>query len=172
MEQTTTLVEDASDALQEAVTQQQKIGWEHLFKGRLSSKWSELYNHDLEIKKNEQTRMTVDKWGKDLILIIWEFVYECWMIRNTVEHEANTDPIKAKKEKVILHIEWLVKNNKVCKQHSYYRMKRKKLNELPLNNLLMMEIQLNNLAKTEKINVHKQQGVEVESMDRNEEIES
>ena len=43
-EETTTLVENASTALQEAAISQEKIGWKNLFKGRLSNKWGDVRN--------------------------------------------------------------------------------------------------------------------------------
>jgi hypothetical protein len=149
-QETTILVEDASIALREAVKLQNNIGWEQVFQGQLSKKWSELYNYDLHCKKNEQKYMTAEKWGRDLILILWKFVYDCWNCRNEIEHDLTGDPVKAKKEKKILHIQWIVKNSKVCQKHSYYNEEKDNLIKLPLNNLQMMEHQLNNLAKTDK----------------------
>jgi hypothetical protein len=50
-------------------------------------------------------------------------------------------------------------NSEVCKKHSYYQKEKEKLIELPLNNLIMMEHQLNNLSKTDKSrNKEKQRG--------------
>ena len=150
MVDTKILVENASKTLEEAVVNQTTIGWENVFKGRLSITWSELYNHDLKNKKNEKKHMTADKWGKDLILILWDFVYDSWTCRNEVEHDTNEGPIKARKEKIVQHIQWLVQKSTMCQKHLYHKNKQNTLSKLPINNLIMMEQQLSNLAKTEK----------------------
>jgi hypothetical protein len=114
------LMDDASPKLSQAVTDQMEIGWENFMKGRLSSKWSEMYNHNLLHKTKENKRMTAQKWGKDLIILLWNFVYECWTARSTVEHDLEGDPIAAQKEKIISHIKWLETNSDLCKRHSFY----------------------------------------------------
>jgi hypothetical protein len=153
------LVEDASPTLIRAVEEQTQIGWENFIKGRISITWSELYNFTLYQSGNRLRRMTAEKWGKDLLLIIWNFVYECWRERNEAEHDTNGDPTARKKLKIIEHIKWLVKYSKVCQKHTYYDKERENLGKLPLNNLLMLEHQLNNLSKTDKIREKEKQEI-------------
>jgi hypothetical protein len=172
MEPTHVLVDDASQTLKDAVLHQSNIGWENLFRGRMSESWSLLYNYDLKYKKNEQKHMTVDKWGKDFILILWKFVYECWQARNDTEHDVNGDPTRAKKEKILSHIQWLVETSDLCKQHACYQKEKNKLVELPLNNLLMMEHQLSNLAKTDKIRTKEKQGKQPKILTNNIEVDN
>jgi hypothetical protein len=42
------LAPEASDYLKEAVKEQDTIGWEHWFCGRICIKWGELYNEDIK----------------------------------------------------------------------------------------------------------------------------
>ena len=51
----------------------------------------------------------------------------------------------------------MIKNYEICRKNSNHRGQNVDLISLPINNLLMMEIQLSNLAKTEKISTHKVQ---------------
>ena len=53
------------------------FGWVNMFQGRMSIKWRELYNHDLKNNKIDQRQIKVEKWGTDLLLILWKLVYEC-----------------------------------------------------------------------------------------------
>jgi hypothetical protein len=38
---------EASEHLKQALIDQQNIGWDQWFRGRISIKWGELYNHDI-----------------------------------------------------------------------------------------------------------------------------
>jgi hypothetical protein len=48
------LVNNPSHTLKQAVYEQEQIGWGQLFRGRMTKKWSELYNYDLTNSKNQK----------------------------------------------------------------------------------------------------------------------
>jgi hypothetical protein len=88
------LMPEASRMLKQAVQEQNTIGWEHWFKGRLTMSWGTLYNYDLQTKNHGMRNQTADKWSKQIVNMNWDFVLEAWTIRNDSEHNTEGDQIK------------------------------------------------------------------------------
>jgi hypothetical protein len=95
---------DASVHLIEAFEDQQRIGWGQWFRGRISKKWGELYNSDIESGNVKIQRPTALRWGKTIVLETMNFIVELWLTRNKREHDSNTDPVTRKNDKLIENI--------------------------------------------------------------------
>jgi hypothetical protein len=70
-------------------------------------------------------------------------VYSCWTHRNKIEHDEDGSPETQKKEKIIEHLLGISKNM----QYEVYKkveMKQEVLMKLPIENLIMIEINLKN----------------------------
>jgi hypothetical protein len=57
-------VDDLSTTLKQVVLAQQRIGWENIFKGRLSIQWATMYNHIIQNTNHGLKHPTAEKWGK------------------------------------------------------------------------------------------------------------
>jgi hypothetical protein len=107
-----TIALDASSTLIRVCKQQQTLGWEQWFKGRLLLEWSYLRNHEIHHKNTGLQHATSEKWAIDTILIWLTFVYEIWKMRNKHEHDDMGDPIWRWKQKLIEIILGEAKKNK------------------------------------------------------------
>ena len=85
------LIPNASTHLIKAYEQQTEIGWDHFVRGRLSIQWSYLCQHYLDQHNISSTKMTSDRWGRQLISINWESVLKLWERRNIEEHGDTTE---------------------------------------------------------------------------------
>jgi hypothetical protein len=105
---------NASFELIQAFHQQTKIGWRHVLKGRLVSAWGSFINH--QHTNNEPIEATgfkskpymnhAEKWGTNVISIIWRNVLQIWDARNKDEHGANIEEESSrKKTKLMLEIQ-------------------------------------------------------------------
>jgi hypothetical protein len=129
---------DASEYLKETVLSQNRIGWENWFKGRISIKWGELYNNDIENPPFPLFRPSANRWGKKLIIDTWNFVLESWQIRNNAEHDKAGDPIKRQKEKLCEQILWTKQQIAQSKNFPLNGITEQDLKELPVANLALM----------------------------------
>jgi hypothetical protein len=98
---------EASEYLKEAVEEQNSIGWEQWFCGRLSIKWGELYNEDIKIPNIFCTRPSSNRWGIKIIQETWKFIIDCWKIRNNKEHDIEGHPTLKRKEKICDKFLWM-----------------------------------------------------------------
>jgi hypothetical protein len=95
---------DATRSLIKAADEQSALGWEQWFKGRWSNEWLNLINYDINTIDSGIKFNTSEKWANEMITAVWEYVYNNWHARNSIEHDKNGDPECRKKEKVIEHI--------------------------------------------------------------------
>jgi ribonuclease HI len=65
-------------------SQSYEIGWEHLFRGRISSHWSKAYGMSQTNKQLNQVA-----WASKLIIYLLEFTDSLWKFRNGVIHGHN-----------------------------------------------------------------------------------
>jgi hypothetical protein len=149
------ITDNPSPTLLKAIQAQQEIGWDHFFKGRLSMHWAYMYNYILENTDHGLKHQTAEKWGEKIIEITWQFVLNCWNIRNGIEHDSDGDPIGMKKvklcEKIIWQRDQLASYDIVLYKDSDYDT----LVRLPIANLQMIERQMENLYKNRpKEDVH------------------
>jgi hypothetical protein len=138
---------DASPHLKRAVTEQNDIGWGQWFRGRVSTTWSELYNHDISVPTNIVKYPSTKRWGKELLKITWQFVLECWYSRNLCEHDTDGDPITRAKDKLVEEILWNIKNKEESVPSQYKTLKYEELIIQPKDNLCIMNEQLKQLYK-------------------------
>jgi predicted RNA-binding Zn-ribbon protein involved in translation (DUF1610 family) len=71
---------DASSLLIQAIEEQEEIGWDQWFKGRLSKKWGEIYDIDLCTINHNLRHQTSQRWATNLIKDIFKFVLEFWSV--------------------------------------------------------------------------------------------
>jgi hypothetical protein len=95
------MVPDAGIMLQNAYSAQEDIGWNEWFRGRISKKWKDLYEYDLQHTNHNMQHQTPEKWAVQIILLTWKFVLESWSIRNSIEHGLDSDPLLVRKQKLI-----------------------------------------------------------------------
>jgi hypothetical protein len=81
----TSFIDKPSEYLTDAYKQQTAIGWSNFCKGRWSSLWEPLFNHEIR-KYPNQSKLTAQKWACDIQFDIWSGMLECWSTRNGLIH--------------------------------------------------------------------------------------
>jgi hypothetical protein len=127
---------NASTSLIKAFEDQETLGWDQWFCGRTSITWGEIYNHDIETKKN--TKRMADKWGSDIVTLTWEFILSSWFARNETEHNKNNNPILQAKTKLVEQIEWIKTKIGNFQSNPYETTTQEELMDLPIDNLHMI----------------------------------
>jgi hypothetical protein len=141
---------DASELLRLAFEEQDEIGWSQWFKGRLSSKWGEIYAQDLSNTNHSILHQTSEKWGKKLIYDAFQFVLSAWTIRNDIEHGSNDDPMATKKSKIVAKILWQKERIDYFPNRYLENLSEDDLLKLPMDNLVMTERQIEILVCASK----------------------
>jgi hypothetical protein len=139
------VVPNASKHLKQANTEQKAIGWNQWFRGRLSTKWGDLYNHDITTTETLMKFPSSKKWGKDIVKLTLTFVMDSWYARNICEHEIGNDSIGRSKEKIVDEIEWLIEKKIEVVPNKYKIVSREELLKSPRENLRLMSEQLKKL---------------------------
>jgi hypothetical protein len=145
-----TIAPEASKFLEKTIQKQNQLGWDQWFYGRITIQWGEMYNNDIVNERKIKQGMTTEKWGKEVIGITWQFVLDCWHLRNSIEHDSLNDPTLRAKEKLIEKILWTI--NKIPKSisHPYAQSTEAELTSLPLDNLTMTLENVSSLITLEK----------------------
>jgi hypothetical protein len=122
------------------------IGWDQWLKGKLSKTWKTVYEQDIRQNilhtANHPRVVAAHIWATNIIYKTWEFVRQCWQIRNDNEHGTHTEPIVTQKEKLIKKILWS-KTKITYFPNNYLRnLTAETLRGQPLNNLKMTDSQL------------------------------
>jgi hypothetical protein len=145
------IVPDASDLLRVAALHQEEIGWDQWLKGRIAKAWGAIYERDLARTDHNLYRQTPDRWAKQIIAALgFEFVLQCWSIRNEAEHGTREDSVVRKKEKLITKIMWLKEKIQVFPNRYLATMTKEDLQTVPLDNLVMTESQIDILIRASK----------------------
>jgi hypothetical protein len=146
-----TLAPEASFTLRRAVTEQNQIGWDHWFRGRLSVTWGVLYNHDLLVANHGMRNQTAESWARQLVEITWSFVLRNWTIRNELEHDTHGDVDLNRRTRLINKIMW--SKGKIANFPNNYlrRLTQDQIQELPFANLKMMDSQIQALKRASGI---------------------
>jgi Zn finger protein HypA/HybF involved in hydrogenase expression len=141
-----TIAPDATKNLVKANEEQKKISWGHWVKGRWSKEWGALFNYDIKNNNSGIKFNSAEKVAKEMIILTWEFVHDCWLTRNKLEHDTDGDPETRKKEKVI---EIILGESENTNYETYKKMELENdtLIRLPLENLQMLEINIKNEKK-------------------------
>jgi ribonuclease HI len=142
-----TLAPEASFTLRRAVTEQNQIGWDHWFRGRLSVTWGVLYNHDLLVANHGMRNQTAESWARQLVEITWSFVLRNWTIRNELEDDTHGNADLNRRNRLINKIMW--SKGKIVNFPNNYlrRLTQDQIQELPLANLKMMDSQIQALKR-------------------------
>jgi hypothetical protein len=142
-----TLIPEASATLKRAVKEQTKLGWDHWFKGRITSTWGTLYNHDLQHTNHGLRNQTAEKWSRKLIDMNFDFVLSTWTTRNENEHSTDGDQIRNQKDKLVAKIIWT--KGKVDNFPTSYLLNitEEQIRDLPLGNLKMLDSQIQTLRR-------------------------
>jgi len=82
-------------ATQEVVEAQSELGWDQLFRGRLSTAWRTAYLRTIPstTKRRESVAAT---WVKKLIIALWDYSFTIWQARNDMVH-GQTETAKESK---------------------------------------------------------------------------
>ena len=102
---------------------QNKIGWKHVFYGRLSEEWilrQEIFLRNLHSRKKNDNGV---KWATSLIVIIWEGIWEQWEARNHDRHgKEKEDKLRLQTEQAIRETEILYNMREIVPPHlqEYY----------------------------------------------------
>jgi ribonuclease HI len=141
------LIPEASNALKKAVQEQSNLGWDHWFKGRLTSSWGILYNNDLNNTNHGMRNETAEKWSRQIIEKTLDFVLSSWTIRNEQEHSTEGDQVQNQKDRLIAKIMW-TKTKIINFPTSYLNnITEERIQDLPLGNLKMMDSQIQTLKR-------------------------
>jgi hypothetical protein len=98
---------EASITLQQAIEDQNKLGWNQIFCGRISNEWGTLHNHDIQSTDHGLFKPTAERWGTKVIGLMFEYVLDCWTIRNEKEYDkADEESETTTKKKLIRKLIW------------------------------------------------------------------
>jgi hypothetical protein len=137
------LIDENIPFLKEAYEEQEQLGWEHMVRGRWSIKWGEAYNCSKTDTEGNSVRTTAEKWGKDLIVLTWQLIWDIWTLRNEDVHGTTApESNKIAKNKLIDKLVWLHKQNDEYSKEIGKTITRNEIENIPMENLLMMEIQM------------------------------
>jgi hypothetical protein len=131
---------EASAGLLSAIEDQNNIGWDQWFRGRISIKWGELYNYDMKTPNILIQRPSSLRWGREIVTETLKFGLNAWYARNLVEHDTLGDPLKRRKEKLSEQIMWEL--NKEHNQSVKDSIPLDSIAALPVENAEMFLIQL------------------------------
>jgi hypothetical protein len=147
------LCDNPSLTLIQAVSHQTQLGWDQFFCGRISENWGKMYEYEVEmVTENMDRRFNAEAWGKKMVALAHRFVLDAWNIRNEREYQ-DEDPESdtTVKKKLIRKIIWTIAQIGDNVQHPYSQENSEKLNNLPMNNLEIMDDQVTSILKTTKI---------------------
>lgn len=66
--------------------EQEKLGWDQLFRGRLSCQWAQIQQKFLLTLVVDRRYFTGDLWVRKLINLLWHFIRSLWDARNLDRH--------------------------------------------------------------------------------------
>ncbi len=82
------MTQDLKTTIQQAVQEQQVIGWNFALRGFLSTKWTAAYGFEHPHSTPEGIR---DTWLKPIIRALWQFQSTMWDLRNQKLHSNDQD---------------------------------------------------------------------------------
>ena len=105
--------------LQEAVVEQNNIGWDHMLKGWISKKWGQAQEEFYKERSQQDTRINLQyhnhlTWSKTIIKGLLEVAFTTWKFRNKDIHghdKTEEDNIKLNKLRVQVRKEYERRHN-------------------------------------------------------------
>ena len=91
---------DSQSYLDDAISMQDKIGWDHFVRGRLAIEWGRVINIHLHSINND--KYTAEQWATELIKINYQHVLSMWELRNKEEHGVTSEDVESKKKQRLL----------------------------------------------------------------------
>jgi hypothetical protein len=80
------------------VNSQNKIGWQHLLKGRFSNQWTIIQGrHILDDPEIDQQKQSGDRWLKQVLHHLWTHLWRLWISRNEDLHGRDNDEKERKR---------------------------------------------------------------------------
>ena len=86
------------------INSQNKIGWQHLFKGRFSKQWTQIQaRHILDDLEINQEKQSGNRWLKTILNHVWTQLWQLWLVRNNDDlHGRDKDEKERKRLEKIL----------------------------------------------------------------------
>jgi hypothetical protein len=88
-----------SPDLMSCIQHQNKIGWYHLYKGRIAKGMIYFMEKHFQNLSVDSKRYTGERWGKMLICNLWNTMLQVWQQRNDIIH-GNQDQVEHNAEKL------------------------------------------------------------------------
>jgi hypothetical protein len=85
--------------LTKATQQQQRIGWRHFIRGRLSIEWGKFIN--LHLIQEKLYDISAEKWASDLLSINWKHILKIWRERCLEVHGSTPEEMEKHTKKQI-----------------------------------------------------------------------
>jgi hypothetical protein len=80
------------------VNAQNKIGWQHLLKGRFSKHWTQIQDrHIMDEPDIDHEKQSGDRWLKLVLNHLWTLIWQVWLIRNEDLHGRDKDENERKR---------------------------------------------------------------------------
>jgi hypothetical protein len=74
------------------VNSQNKIGWQHLLKGRFSKQWTQIQGrHIMDDPDIDPEKQSSDRWLKLTLHHLWTHLWKFWLNRNDYLHGRDND---------------------------------------------------------------------------------
>jgi hypothetical protein len=88
------------------VNAQNKIGWQHILKGRFSNRWLQIQQLHIRTDPDiDPTTQSSERWLKQVLNHIWTSLWDVWIIRNADLHgRDNAEQEQKRKEKLRPHV--------------------------------------------------------------------
>jgi hypothetical protein len=86
--------------LQNTVTTQNSIGWQHFVRGRMTIEWC----HHINIHLANQTKhkITAEQWGSSILTINWKYILQLWDQRNSELHGTSPEITEVSRRKSMI----------------------------------------------------------------------
>jgi hypothetical protein len=82
-------MENISKEMMEAIKEQNRIGWQHLYYGQISQKLILAMDQHFQQQPINQLKYTGERWARQLIKIIWDTMLQLWKARNDQINQAD-----------------------------------------------------------------------------------
>ena len=134
MKQNTT--QQYQEWLQQAIREQQQIGWEKIWQGYFTQSWGDIQENHYRTKNLPKTN-TGANWIKNVIQHIWAYILELWKTRNAKIH----NDLKTKSPQKKILVEKMTRLYKKHQTHNgeYKFLFTKTIQDLTLQNKSHLE---------------------------------
>jgi hypothetical protein len=147
---------NATNNIIKAYNEQSEIGWNQIFRGRISMQWGYIVNTSIEHSKDKQNKtknMAAEMWGREVLTTVFNTILEMWAERNKIEHGATKQESTG-----ILKQKLLQKVRKHKEDSPYHNTRDEEYRNTPIEQLEQMPscqimAWLRNMATLRKIHI-------------------